>query len=331
MTQERSKRPAGATSRAPAYSLYGESPEFGRSIFSNAESILVRSNNLQSNIDLHVHLDLYQFVFISEGRSKLISRDGEYDIGMNSLVMIPPNVEHGFYSYVETNTFGHVITVSESFFDRLAQRGVLARDLAKHITVVDNIELARNPEIFTAIERLLFEHNSENDPFIIAREAAVLLFIVEFFRLVSERNALQFGLKTSDAGYLTGKSKVEVLFHLIERYYKTQRNVQFYADRMNMSVSNLNKVSMKATGKTVHSNIKTRILEKAQSFLANTNVSVKEISFTLGFEDSAYFTRFFTTNTGMSPVAFRRLSSRPSSSSPKLSEAPVGSPGEVGF
>lgn len=331
MTQVKSKRTSGVTSRAPAYSLYGESPEFGRSIFSNAESILVRSNNLQSNIDLHVHLDLYQFVYISEGRSKLISGDGEYDIGMNSLVMIPPNVEHGFCSFVETKTFGHVITVSESFFDRLAQRGVLARDLAKHITVVDNIERVRNPDIFRAIERLLFEHNSENYPYIIAREAAVLLFITEFFRLVSERNSLQFGLKTSDAGDLTGKSKVEVLFHLIERYYKTQRNVQFYADRMNMSLSNLNKVSVKATGKTVHNNIKTRILEKAKSFLANTNVSVKEISFTLGFEDSAYFTRFFTTNTGMSPVAFRRLSSRPATSLPKQNEVPVGSLSEVGF
>ncbi|WP_167449116.1 helix-turn-helix domain-containing protein [Mesorhizobium hawassense] len=308
--QGTTKRPAKGSNLTPAYSLYGESSEFGKSIFSNAESILVRSNNLQSNIDLHVHLDLYQFVYISEGRSKLVSTDGEYDIGKHSLVMIPPNIEHGFSSYIETNTFGHVITVSEVYFDRLAQRGTLAKDITKCITIIENIESERNPEVLTAIERIIYEHKSENYPFILAREAAVLLFIVEFLRLVAERNALQFGLKTSDAASFSDKTKIEVLSNLIDMHHKIQKNVQFYADRMNMSVSNLNKISVQSTGKTVHRNIKERILEKAKSYLSNTNVSVKEISFTLGFEDPAYFTRFFTTNTGVPPLAFRRLSLR---------------------
>ncbi|MBY5918365.1 helix-turn-helix domain-containing protein [Rhizobium leguminosarum] len=310
MTQKTTKRPVKSPTRAPAYSLYGESPEFGQSIFSNAESILVRSNNLTSNIDLHVHLDLYQFVYISEGRSTLISPSGTYNFGTNSLVMIPPNIEHGFYSYIETKTFGHVITISDAYFDRLAQRGVLASDLVKYITIIEQLDRGRNPEVFTAIERVIYEHNSEHYPFILAREAAVLSFIVEFLRIVAERNVLQFGVKTSDIGDLSGKSKIEILSQLIDRYYKTEKNVQFYADRMNMSISNLNKISVKATGKTLHSNIKARNLEQARSYLANTNLSVKEISFSLGYDDAAYFTRFFTTNTGLSPIAFRRLSVR---------------------
>ncbi|MBB3527365.1 helix-turn-helix domain-containing protein [Rhizobium sp. BK456] len=298
------------SSRAPAYSLYGESPEFGQSIFSNAESILVRSNNLTSDISLHVHLDLYQFVFISEGRSTLVSPGGKYNFGTNTLVMIPPNTEHGFYSHVETKTFGHVFTLSEAYFDRLAQKGVLASDLAKYITVIENIERERNPEIFDAIERIIYEHSSEHYPYIIAREAAVLLFVVEFLRLVAERNVLQFGVETSETANVSGKSKIEILSQLIDRHYKSQKNVQFYADRMNMSVSNINKVSVQATGKTVHNNIKARSLEQARSYLANTSLSVKEISFKLGYDDAAYFTRFFTTNIGMSPIAFRRLAAR---------------------
>ncbi|MGO7171193.1 helix-turn-helix domain-containing protein [Rhizobium leguminosarum] len=310
MAQRTTKRPGKGSSRAPAYSLYGESPEFGQSIFSNAESILVRSNNLTSDIDLHVHLDLYQFVFISEGRSTLISSGGKYNFGTNSLVMIPPNIEHGFYSYIETKTFGHVITISDAYFDRLAQKGVLASDLARCVTIIEKIDRDSNPEVFTAIERVIYEHSSENYPYILAREAAILSFIVEFLRLVAERNVLQFGVKTSDIGDPSGKSKIEILSQLIDRYYKTHKNVQFYADRMNMSVSNINKISVNATGKTVHNNIKVRNLEQARSYLANSNLSVKEISFALGYEDAAYFTRFFTTNTGLSPIAFRRLAAR---------------------
>lgn len=308
--QKTTKPRVNGSSRAPAYSLYGESPEFGRSIFSNAESILVRSNNLMSNIDLHVHVDLYQFVYISEGRSTLIYPDGQHHFGSNSLVMIPPNMEHGFYSYIDTKTFGHVITISTAYFDRLAQKGFLASDLVKHITIIEQIERDRNPEVLTAIERVIYEHSTETYPYIIAREAAVLSFMVEFLRIVAERNVLQFGVKTSDTTDPAGKSKIEILSQLIDRYYKTHKNVQFYADRMNMSFSNLNKVSVQATGKTVHSNIKARSLEQARSYLANTNLSVKEISFTLGYDDAAYFTRFFTTNTGLSPIAFRRLATK---------------------
>lgn len=313
MAQNTTRRAGKGSSGAPAYSLYGENPEFGQSIFSNAESILVRSNNLMSNIDLHVHLDLYQFVYISEGLSTLISPSGKYNFGTSSLVMIPPNIEHGFYSHIETKTFGHVITLSDAYFDRLAQKGVLASELVKHITIIERIDRDNHPEFFTAIERVIYEHNAENYPYILAREAAVLSFVVEFLRLVAERNALQFGVKTGDIGVTSGKSKIEILSHLIDRYYKSHKNVQFYADRMNMSVSNLNKVSVQSTGKTVHNNIRAKIIEQARSFLANTALSVKEISFTLGYEDAAYFTRFFTTNTDMSPIAFRRLAARSSS------------------
>jgi AraC family transcriptional regulator, transcriptional activator of pobA len=310
VVQKATKRPGKGSSLAPAYSLYGESPEFGQSIFSNAESILVRSNNLMSDIDLHVHLDLYQFVFISEGKSTLISPSGKHNFGTNTLVMIPPNIEHGFYSYIETKTFGHVITLSDAYFDRLAQKGVLASDLARHVTIIEKIDKDINPDIFKAIERVIYEHSSENYPYILAREAAVLSFIAEFLRLVAERNVLQFGVKTSDIGDPSGKSKIEILSQLIDRYYKNYKNVQFYADRMNMSVSNINKISVQATGKTVHNNIKARNLEQARSYLANSNLSVKEISFALGYEDAAYFTRFFTTNIGLSPIAFRRMAAR---------------------
>ncbi|WP_415926987.1 helix-turn-helix domain-containing protein [Mesorhizobium argentiipisi] len=53
-------------------------------------------------------------------------------------------------------------------------------------------------------------------------------------------------------------------------------------------------------------------MEQSRSYLSNTNLSVKEISYRLGYDDSAYFTRFFTTNAGVSPTEFRRLSARSS-------------------
>jgi AraC family transcriptional activator of pobA len=48
-----------------------------------------------------------------------------------------------------------------------------------------------------------------------------------------------------------------------------------------------------------------RQLLEAKRQLLYTNMSVSEIAYALGFEDSAYFTRFFTQRAGCSPRNFR--------------------------
>jgi AraC family transcriptional activator of pobA len=48
-----------------------------------------------------------------------------------------------------------------------------------------------------------------------------------------------------------------------------------------------------------------RILLEAKRQLRYTSASVSEIAYALGFEDPAYFTRFFSQRTGVSPRAFR--------------------------
>jgi AraC family transcriptional activator of pobA len=48
-----------------------------------------------------------------------------------------------------------------------------------------------------------------------------------------------------------------------------------------------------------------RILLEAKRQLRYTDVSVSEIGYALGFDDPAYFTRFFSQRTGTSPRAFR--------------------------
>ena len=53
-----------------------------------------------------------------------------------------------------------------------------------------------------------------------------------------------------------------------------------------------------------------RLVLEAKRDLAYTILSVKEIALTLGFADAAYFTRFFTKETGLAPGAFRQAARR---------------------
>ncbi|MNR56995.1 HTH-type transcriptional activator Btr [compost metagenome] len=52
--------------------------------------------------------------------------------------------------------------------------------------------------------------------------------------------------------------------------------------------------------------IKNRIILESKRLLAHTTITVKEIAYSLNYQDDAYFVRFFTKNAGISPLSFRK-------------------------
>ncbi len=57
-------------------------------------------------------------------------------------------------------------------------------------------------------------------------------------------------------------------------------------------------------------------LERANELLANSSMQIKEIAFTSGFDDAAYFTRIFQKATGFSPRQYREMIHRESGRQP---------------
>ena len=75
---------------------------------------------------------------------------------------------------------------------------------------------------------------------------------------------------------------------------------------MNLSPKRLNEITRKMLGKTITQLIHDRILLEAKRELIFSGRSIKEISYELGFEDPAYFSRFFKKQSGFSPTHFRK-------------------------
>jgi AraC-like DNA-binding protein len=92
---------------------------------------------------------------------------------------------------------------------------------------------------------------------------------------------------------------------ILERNYKRNEGVAFYADQMNTSVRNLNHLTSKVFGKSVSELIETRKLIEARRLLLGTSQTISEIGFALGYNEKSYFTRVFRKKTGITPSAFR--------------------------
>lgn len=93
---------------------------------------------------------------------------------------------------------------------------------------------------------------------------------------------------------------------LVEQNYKTMHSVTEYANRLGLSPKSITKNFQKLGTKTPSDFIKNRIVLEAKRMLIYTDKTVKEIAFDLGFNDPAYFTRFFTKAISKSPLQFKK-------------------------
>lgn len=109
-------------------------------------------------------------------------------------------------------------------------------------------------------------------------------------------------------------ARVSSLFaELLERQFPIEstrqqlqlRTAKDYADRLAIHVNHLNKVLKEQTGRTTTELISSRVVQEAKMLLKQTNWTISEIGYCLGFEEVAHFSNFFRKQTTLSPVAFR--------------------------
>ena len=91
----------------------------------------------------------------------------------------------------------------------------------------------------------------------------------------------------------------------IEENFKTRHSASEYADLLYISPKSLAKITKSHFNKTLSSLINERIIIEAKRELYLTDKTVKEIAYELGYEDEFYFSRFFKTNTDLSPQLYR--------------------------
>jgi AraC family transcriptional activator of pobA len=97
---------------------------------------------------------------------------------------------------------------------------------------------------------------------------------------------------------------------LLEQHYATPWSVARYAAKLNTSVSSLNRRCRRYVGLTAKSIIQNRVLLEAKRKLIYTREPVEHVAYSLGFNDPAYFSRFFSKCEGIPPGEYRRSATR---------------------
>ena len=174
--------------------------------------------------------------------------------------------------------------------------------LYNNVFEVPFIELDKNKsaEIREIIAEIKSEMQSNDTSTEEMLRVLLKLVILKSTRIWKQQHQLTEERQNSDVQFLRKFSK------LVEANFRTHHTVADYANILAMTPKSLSKKIGLLSKESPNDIIKNRIILESKRLLAYTSMSVKEIAYNLNYEDDAYFVRFFTKNTGISPTLFRK-------------------------
>lgn len=95
--------------------------------------------------------------------------------------------------------------------------------------------------------------------------------------------------------------------NLVHKHYLEQKDMTFYSQKLNLSSKHLSETVKEITGKSAKKWIEEIVLFEAKSLLKQTNMTIKEIVYWLGYDDPSYFNKVFRENVGQTPLEYRKL------------------------
>ena len=92
---------------------------------------------------------------------------------------------------------------------------------------------------------------------------------------------------------------------LVQKHYKQERSLEFYAGQMCLTPKHLAKVIKETTGKAANDWIDEHVVLEAKALLKSTNMTAQQISDELNFSDQSFFGKYFKRHTGVSPRDYK--------------------------
>jgi AraC family transcriptional activator of pobA len=290
---------SGAARRIPTYFLYGEAPRPALGAMLHVETIEARSTRHQWKIDPHMHQLLHQLMFVLRGTGVTLLDGVQAQYRPPALILVPARTVHGFA--FEPGTTGHVVSISEELLHDMGQRepGITALFARPQVLELQGSGL-RSTDLALSVRMLAREFPVADSGHRLALNGWLEVLLGNVLRFAQRRSSC------TDPVVGQERRLLEQYFALIERRFRSSQKVDEYATALHVSPSRLRRVCLALTGRSPMQLVHARILLEAKRLLHYTDRAVHVIATELGFEDAAYFTRFFTRRAGASPRVFRQ-------------------------
>lgn len=251
--------------------------------------------------------DFFQIIFFDQGDGMLTIGLNSYHIDHPALAFIHPN-EIITWENTGLASTGHICLFKKDFLEEYPSLGSIAEkyavftDPAKQLVQLPPEEAALLRELFA---KMHLEQAGTSQRSMDALQAYMQLIIITG----SQKGQLPGPLQSNPE-----HRHIHDFFSLLEKETSGVSNtkpvrlktVQEFAEVLALHPNYLNVLLKKHTGENVSTHIKKRLLQESKVLLVQTNWTLQDIAYAVGFSAQPSFTQSFKKAVGISPTEFRR-------------------------
>lgn len=278
---------------------------FSKNEYLNNFDVNLLSSHLKENeatsASFHKH-NFFFCVLFTKGRGTHKIDFDTYSIEPGSVFFLKPGQTH--YWKFEIPPEGYIFSHTQDFYG--------------------------NPYLNEKLNQFPFYRSNKNPPFLILSQQEIDILKPRFEELINEyynnsvykkskifslTNLIYIGLSRL---YISSDKSVKIVSPInmkiitklevaIEAHYKDEKLPRFYANKLFVSTKHLNRIIKSSINKTTTDLIIDRVVLEAKRLIAHSENSLTTISYILGYQDYAYFSRVFKRKTGISPKKFIKV------------------------
>lgn len=243
----------------------------------------------------------YQAFFVSRGMATL-SVDGQEELALPapSALWLPRRVSGTFV--LAAGSEGAMLSAAEDFVRRTvgdSPAAVQLHDMIERVAVAQSENLTTHAGDIGRAFAVMTEEGQHHLP---GGAAVVGAYFSVLLLMIWRASGASAPTKTSG----TGATSLQRFRQIVELRYREQPAIADIARAMGITYDHLHRACIAGTGKSPMELIHERLIAEAKLRLGQSEQSVEQIGFGLGFRDPGYFSRFFKSRVGEPPGAYRR-------------------------
>ena len=242
---------------------------------------------------------IHDFIYITKGSSKRSKGLSRYNFGEAELFFLPAHqiTEHESMSLDVEGYFCHFDEVIFSFLPKNYLSDTYSFFQLQSNPII-NIREESQSYLKIILERLLFLYEDEKERNITLIAKYLLVFFEELKKELPAEPK-----KSKDTSFQV----TELYKNALAKHIYQIQSVPEYAQILNISANYLNKCVKKCVNKTSQDLLNEMLILEAKTLLKYSNLQIAEIAIKLCDQTPSNFTRFFKSQTGITPKEYLEL------------------------
>lgn len=259
---------------------------------------------MMMNLNEYEFKDMNEYIFhIAGGMIICLSLDYEgeiiidrktFTIEQGNLIILPENHLISFRRPVAGNSMLCISVTTDYILNMPSPIDTNIFSYSRYIPVM-TVSESKYDDFLSYFK---FLHKESREKSIYQKEIIRSILYALILEISGEYEA-QYNLR--NGGEIKSDDLSDRFFQFLAIYYKEERTVRFYAEKLNITPKYLSKVIKNATGRPVLEWIHEAVVIEAKMLLMTSGQTVQEISDRLNFSSPSAFVQFFKKHTGKTP------------------------------